>query len=101
MLARAIFQTEDEAERLPRLVDRGTLVVDQAVREADALHGVEVEVGLERRRLLRPRDPEAVRGRERRLQRGEAPLQLPARGREEDEHLDIGLRAELLPERRP
>ena len=65
----AVAQPVDEAERLPALVDRRALVVDEAVREADLLHRVEVEVGVELRRLLRPRDPEPVGRRERRLQR--------------------------------
>src|SRR4051794_31281700 len=56
----AVLEPVDEPHRLPLVVDRGRLVVDQAGVEADPLHRVEVEVGLELRRLLRPRDPEAV-----------------------------------------
>jgi hypothetical protein len=63
---------------LPTFVDRRRLVVDEAGLEPDPLHGVEVEIGLDHRRLLRPGDPEAVRGRERGLQDCEASRELLA-----------------------
>src|SRR5207253_4495750 len=74
----AVAQPVDEAERLPALVDRRALVVDEAVLEADALHGVEVEIRLDLRGLLRPRDPQAVGWRERLLQPGTASRALRA-----------------------
>src|SRR4051812_6658265 len=58
----------DEANRLPGRVDRRALVVDEARVQADPLHGVEIEVGLDLRGLLRPRDPEPIAGLERVLQ---------------------------------
>ena len=77
---RPVRQPVDEPQRLPVVVDRAALVVDEPGGEPGLLHRVEVEVGLELRRLLRPRDPEPVGRRERRLQRGEAPLEQLARG---------------------
>src|SRR5690242_13739827 len=96
MLPRPVGLAIDESHRLPVLVDRGALVVDEAGLKADALDGVEVEVGVELGRFLRPRDPQAVRGRERPLQRREAPLELGGTGREVDEDVGARLRAELL-----
>src|SRR5512142_1972162 len=100
LTARPVFAPPDEAESLPVAVDRTALVVDQAGRQADPLDGVEVEVGLELRRLLRPRDPEPVGGVERVAERREPPLQVGPVGREQDDHADAGLRAELGRERR-
>src|SRR5436190_3397252 len=94
MLPRPVGLAEDEANRLP-VVDRGALVVDEAALEADPLHGVEVEVGLELRCLLGPGDPEPVHRRKRPLQPGEAPLELVDARREIDEDVGPGLRAEL------
>src|SRR5436189_2255949 len=98
MLPRPVGPAVDEAHRLPVLVDRAALVVDQACVEADSLHRREVEVGLQLRRLLRPCDPEAVRGRERSLERAEAPLQLCGAGRDVDEDVGSGPGAELARE---
>src|ERR687886_533312 len=69
MLARPVAPAADEADRLPVVVDGSALVVHEAGVEADLLHRVEVEVGFELRRLLRPCDPEAVRWCERLLER--------------------------------
>ena len=74
--SRAVAEAVDEAHRLPVVVDGGALVVEEAGFEADPLHGLEVEVVLDLRRLFRPCHPKAVRGRERLLQRVEAPLEL-------------------------
>src|SRR2546421_7682127 len=81
---RAVLEPVDEAHRLPTAVDGGALVVDEPRVQARPLDGVEVEVGLDLRRLLRPRDPERVVRVERVLQRGEAALELRAAGREQD-----------------
>src|SRR5437763_8416759 len=70
MLPSAIFPAIHEANRLPLLVDRGALVVDEPRPQSDRLDGLEVEVGLELRCLLRPGDPESVRRAHRLLQRG-------------------------------
>src|SRR5262245_19008966 len=86
MLAGAIFSAVDEAYGLPGVVDRGALVVYEPSLQADALDGVEVEVRLEPRGLLRPGDPEAVRRAQRSLQHSEPAPQLGARGREEHQH---------------
>ena len=90
----------DEAKRLPALVDRAALVVDEPVREPDLLHRLEGEIAVDLRRFLRPSDPQAVRGVEPRLQRVEAPFEIPARRREEDDDPGARLRPELLGERR-
>src|SRR5262249_42251553 len=97
--SRPIREAVNEAERLPALVDRAGLVVHEAVREADLLHRLEGEVALDLRGLLRPRDPEAVRRVERRLQRLEAALELLSTRREEDDDASARLRPELLRER--
>src|SRR6266567_3177409 len=68
MLARPVVLAIDEADRLPGLVDRRALVVDEPGAETDSLHRVEVEIRLELGCLLRPCDPEAVRGAKRPLQ---------------------------------
>src|SRR5215210_6547380 len=99
LTARSILNAPDEAHRLPALVDCAALVVDEPGVEADFLDGVEVEVGLDLRRLLRPGDPQAVGRIERVAQSDEAPLQVcAARGEEDD---DSGSRpgAELAGER--
>ena len=59
-----------------------------------------VEVTLDLGRLLRPGDPEPAGRTERRLQSGEAVLELGPARREEDDHAGTGLRVELLRERR-
>jgi hypothetical protein len=77
MLApRSVLAAAHEAGGLPRVVDRAALVVHEPGREAGLLDGVEVEVGLDLRGLLRPRDPEAVGIVERVAQRGEAPFEV-------------------------
>src|SRR5215467_13650037 len=100
LTARSVLAPPDEAESLPCAVDRTAFVVDQAGREPDPLHSVEVEIGLELRRLLGPRDPEAVRRLERVAEGVEPVLELCPLGREEDDHSCARLRAELLRERR-
>src|SRR5919204_4040867 len=54
----AVIEPVDEPHGLPIGVDRGRLVVDEAGSEADPLDRLEIEVGVDLRRLLRPRDPE-------------------------------------------
>src|SRR6478752_9889603 len=98
MLAGPVGPAVDEPDGLPVLVDRRALVVDEACRQADPLHGPEIEVGLELRRLFRPGHPEPVGRRERRLERGEAAFQLGSLRREVDEHVGAGLRTDLLAE---
>ena len=93
---RAVLEPVDEAEGLPVLVDGAALVVDEAVVEAGLLDGVEVEVGLELRGLLRPRDPEPVGRRERALERLEATRKLRAARREVDDDVLPRVGAELL-----
>src|SRR4051812_46055780 len=78
----AVGEPIDEAQRLPLLVDRSTLVVDEAGVEAHLLDGVEVEIRLDLRRLLRPGDPERVVRRERSLQLRKPGCELGARRRE-------------------
>src|SRR5262245_3323745 len=72
----SILRPVHEPDRLPGVVDRARLVVDEPGLEPDRLNGVEVEVGGDSRRLLRPRDPETVGGLERLLQLREAPPEL-------------------------
>src|SRR4029453_1577034 len=98
MLARAVCLAIDEPDRLPVVVDRRALVVDEAGIEPDLLHGREIEVGLELRGLLRPGDPEPVRRREELLQAAEAALELTAARGEEDDDLRPGPGAELAAE---
>src|SRR2546427_13223365 len=99
MLAgRPILPAIDEADRLPALVNGRALVVDEAGVEPDPLHRRKVEVGLDLRGLLGPGDPETVGGRERTLERGEAPLELCPIRREEDDHGCPRLRPQLLRE---
>src|SRR5215210_2733554 len=93
--ASAVRPAVDEADGLPGLVDRDRLVVDEPGLEPDALDIVEGEVGLELRRLLRPRDPETVGLRERALQVRKAAAKLVAARREEDGHVGARLGAEL------
>src|SRR5919201_1102654 len=63
MLTRApILEAPDEPDRLPALVDRAALVVDESSSEANPLDGLEVEVGVDVRGFLRPGDPQAVGG---------------------------------------
>ena len=93
---RSIRQPVDEAQRLPVVVDRAALVVDEARVEAGLLHRVEVRSVSSFDRLLRPGDPEAVGRRERRLQPRQPLEQLVAPRREEDDDLGARLRAELL-----
>jgi hypothetical protein len=100
MLAGAVFPAIDETDCLPVVVDRGALVVDQPRVEPDLLDGVEVEVGLELRGLLRPGDPERVCRGERLFQCRESAFELVPARREEDDDLRAGLRAELLGEGR-
>src|SRR2546430_14621203 len=100
MLSWAILPAVDEASGVPVFVDRGALVVDEPCAEADRLDGVEVEVGVDSRSLLRPGDPEPVRRSERLLQGLEAALELDAARREEHEYLRARLRPELRGERR-
>src|SRR5438045_6709951 len=57
--ASAVSPAVDESHGLPRAVDRRALVVDETGREPDLLHRFEVEVALDARCLLRPRDPQA------------------------------------------
>jgi hypothetical protein len=52
MLA-AVLDPADEAKRLPALVDRAGLVVDEAGPEPDRLDGLEAEVALDLGGLLR------------------------------------------------
>jgi hypothetical protein len=99
MLPSAVFLAIHEADGLPVVVDRRTLVVDKAGVEADLLHGVEVQVGLELRGLLRPGDPAPVRRCERLLQGGDRALELGPPCRDEDDDLGARLGAELLCER--
>src|SRR5580765_6910801 len=100
MLPRPILLAVDEADGLPVAVERGALVVDEARGEPDLLNCGEVEVGLERRSLLRPGDPEPVRRGERLLQSREPALELLTARREEHEHLDTRFGSQLLAERR-
>ena len=76
-LARAVVEPVHEPERLPALVDRAALVVDEPPGEPDRLHRLERQVGLELGRLLRPSDPEPVRGSERLLQRPRSATRAP------------------------
>src|SRR6266542_4700165 len=96
LAARPILPAIDEADRLPALVNGRALVVDEAGVEPDPLHRSEVEVRVDLRSLLGPGDREAVGGRERTLECGEAPLELRPLRREEDDHGCPGLRAQLL-----
>src|ERR1700737_3825440 len=57
---RAVCETTYEAQPRPSVVDRAHLVVDESRVEADLLHGVEVQVGDDTRRALRPRDPQTA-----------------------------------------
>src|SRR6266508_2208871 len=100
MLAMPIDSAVDEANGLPLVVDRGALVVDEARIEADLLHCPEVQVGLDRRGLLRPCNPEAVCGSQRLLEGAEAAFQLHLTRREENVVLRDGAPTELLRERR-
>src|ERR1041385_1797108 len=100
MLPSAVCLAVDEANRLPVVVDRRALVVDEPRVEPDLLHGCEVEGGLELRRLLRPGDTEEVGWGERLLQRGDPACELAAARGEEDDDLGARLGAELLRERR-
>jgi hypothetical protein len=74
LTAGAVLPAPDEAHGLPVSVDRAALVVDEARIESGSLDGVEVQVGLDLRALLGPRDPEAVRRLERVAEAREAPL---------------------------
>jgi hypothetical protein len=96
---RPVLEAADESDRLPALVDRAALVVDEPVPEADPLHGVEIQIGLDPRRALRPRDPEAVGGIERVAQGGEPPVEVRKARGELDDDSRSGLRAELAGER--
>jgi hypothetical protein len=62
LTAGSVLAPPHEPDRLPVAVDRAALVVDEAGVQPDALNRVEIEVGLDLRALLRPRDPEAVGG---------------------------------------
>ncbi len=97
----AVGEPVDEAERLPVAVDRAGLVVDEACSEAGRLDRVEIQVGGDRRCLLRPGDPDAVGRCQRRLQGGQARRQLGPARREEHQHLHARLRPELPRQRRP
>src|SRR2546426_4749038 len=101
MLPRPIVPAVDEADGLPVSVDRRALVVDEAGGKTDLLHRLEIEVGFDLGRLLRPGDPEAVGRPERLLQGRKATLELFEACREEHQHLHAGLRAQLLAQRRP
>jgi len=58
----AVYEPVDEAHRLPLVVDRAALVVDEARVEADLLNRNEGQIALDLRRLLRPCDPEPSAG---------------------------------------
>src|SRR5215211_7458177 len=75
----------DELDALEVLGDRGALVVDEAGVEPGALDGLEVEVGREARRLLRPRDPEPSGGIEAARQPVEAAPELDRSSDEEED----------------
>ena len=55
------------------------------MRKADLLHGLEAEITVDLGSPLRPRDPQPVRWVQRCLERLEAPLEILARRREEDD----------------
>src|SRR5262245_36088970 len=99
MLPRPILFAVDEAHRLPVVVDRRALVVDEPGRETDVLHRCEVQIRLDLRGPLRPGDPQAVRGGERPLESRKPPAELVAARREVDEDVCTALRPELLAER--
>src|SRR5919201_4298591 len=100
MLTRApILEAPDEPDRLPALVDRAALVVDESSSEANPLDGLEVEVGVDVRGFLRPGDPEAVGWIERGAELREAPLEIGVARGEEDDHARAWLGAELRRER--
>jgi len=50
----AVYEPVDEAHRLPLVVDRAALVVDEASVEADPLNRIEGQIALDLRRFLRP-----------------------------------------------
>ena len=86
----------DEAARLPVAVDRGALVVDEpGVASPSRWTDLEVEVGLDLRRLLRPGDPEAVRRSSVRLSFAKRLREVGRARREEDDDAGARLRAEL------
>src|SRR5690349_7746829 len=99
LTAGTVLPAPDEAHGLPVDVDRAALVVDQAGLEARPLVGVEVEVGVDLRAFLRPRDPEAVCRLEGVAEAREAPMEVVAGRGDEDDDAGAGLGAELLRER--
>src|SRR5436189_2505743 len=68
----AVLPAHDELQPLERGGDRRALVVDEPGVETDFLDRVEVEVGREPGGLLRPRDPQPSRRRDRRGEPREA-----------------------------
>src|SRR5581483_10354618 len=84
----AVAEPVHEAKRLPVLVDRAALVVDEAGVETDRLDDGEAEVGRDPGRLLRPGDPEAAGAVEGGEEPSEAPHEVDATGDEDERDVE-------------
>ena len=91
-------EADDEAERLPGVVDGAALVVDEPGIEPGLLHRVEGEVGRNAGCLLRPGDPEPTRRREPPRERRKGARQLTLTRREEHRDVELAAEPRLHPE---
>src|SRR5262245_34143908 len=85
----AVLHAHDELHALEDVGDRGALVVDESRRQPGRLHRVEVQIGRDLRRLLRPRDPQAPGRRDRRGERREALGQVTTAREEADDDVQV------------